>query len=599
MGIGADTVKFGAFGISNIRVEHFYKGVIYMRGKLVVVFLLTSFLFTINNYSAQEQDSRNIVINAMKKELNRSMEKLKMEGFESPYFISYWIKEESSITISGKYASITSESGKNSRRVFVEVRVGNYDFDNTERENGQYDFSSFGYIPMSAYTIPLDNNENSIRNTLWYLTDLKYKEALDHYLKKKGEKIFSVEKEHIDDFSKEENYVFYGEHKELNFEKEKWKDNIRDITSYLSETEGIFKPDMRVSGNKEINYYINSEGSVIIEEFTYYSVDISAEVKADDGMSIRNFRSYKSIRYEEIPDYKKLRNDVEQMVDELNNLKAADEMKPYSGPAILDPSVTGVIFHEAIGHRLEGERQKREESGQTFKDKIDEKIIPEFLTVTDDPTLSNFNGRSLFGHYKFDNEGIPAQKVVLIENGILKNYLLSRTPIKGFDKSNGHGRSGGSSYRGDPVGRMSTFIIKSDNEFAYNELKKMLIEECKKQGKSKGFILRKAEGGETYTQRGGMQGFKESLILVNTVDVNTGEEKLLRGVEIVGTPLSSINKIIASSKEYEVYNGYCGAESGIIPVSTVAPWTLSSEVELQKSSGRKSKPPILPSPVFE
>jgi len=575
--------------------------------KIIILFLfLTNCLFSeyFRNikYSvcfAGQSDSREIIIGAMKKELQRSMKKLRMEDFESPYFISYWIKEEHSISISGKFGSVTSNSERKRRSVYVEVRVGYYEFDNTERKSGRYDFSSFGLIPMSSYTVPIEDNEISIRSVLWYLTDMKYKEALDNYLKKKGEKIFSVEEEHIDDFSREDKHIFYSEQKKLELGKDEWLKIVRDITDYLGKIEGLYESNMDVSGEKVVDYFVNSEDSEIADEYINYSVNISAKIKSEDGMSIENFRNYKVTEYDEIPDYEKLKKDVEKMVDELLRLQKADEMKPYTGPAILDPSVTGVIFHEAIGHRLEGERQKREESGQTFKDKIGEKIVPEFLTIIDDPTLRRFNGESLFGYYKFDDEGIPAQKVVLIENGILKNYLLSRTPIKGFSKSNGHGRSDGSPFQGDPVGRMSTFIIKSKKEFDYDELKNELIEECKKQGKPYGFIIKKAIGGETYTQRGGMQAFKESPILVYTVDVGSGEEKLVRGVEIIGTPLTSINKMIASSTEYEVYNGYCGAESGVIPVSTIAPWILTSEVELQKSSGGKSKPPILPSPVFE
>jgi predicted Zn-dependent protease len=570
-----------------------------MKKNVIKIILLYLIFCAFQLSLGEEKDSRIQIISAMKEELNRSIEKLKMEDFESPYFISYWIKEEQSVSISGKFGSITSVADRTNRSVYVEVRVGDYKFDNTERKDRGYDFGSFGLIPMSSYTVPLDNDEMAIRNVLWYLTDMKYKEALDNYLKKKGEKIFSVEEEQVDDFSKEDKHIFYGEKKELKLEKEKWIEIIKKISDYIGKINGLYESEMDLSAEKVLSYFVNSEGSEIVDEYVYYAIDISANAKADDGMSLRNFRTYKMTDYNEIPTYEKLKKDTEDMVTELFELKKAEEMKPYTGPAILDPSVTGVIFHEAIGHRLEGERQKREESGQTFKGKVGEKIIPEFLTVIDDPTLDKISGKSLFGHYEFDNEGIPATKVVLVENGVLKDYLLSRTPIKDFSNSNGHGRSDGSPYQGDPVGRMSTIIVKSNREFSYNELKNKLIEECKKQGKPYGFIIKRATGGETYTQRGGMQAFKESPVLVYTVDVNTGGEKLVRGVEIVGTPLASVNKIIASSKELDVFNGYCGAESGIIPVSSVAPWVLTSEVELQKNSDRKSKPPMLPAPFFD
>jgi len=547
---------------------------------------------------AEERDCRIEILNSLKKELTRSMRKLQLEDFEVPYFISYWLKEEESVSMRGKFGGIVSKNQGNHRNVYVEVRVGDYTMDNTERSS-RFDFGMIRGISSQAFRVPLDNDEFAIRKVLWYVTDFKYKEALDHYLKKKGEKIFLAEKEHIDDFSREEPYVFYDEKKKLDADLPFWESVSRDVTSYMNSFEVLNESGMDFNANFVRNYFVNSEGSEIVTESTYYSINIFAKTLAEDGMPIENSLNYKSTYSDELPGKDYIENDVKEMIQDLLDLRTAPELKPYNGPAILGPSVTGVIIHEALGHRLEGERQRRENSGQTFTDKIGEKVIPEFLTIIDDPTLEKFEGKSLFGYYKFDNEGIPSRRVTLIDHGILKNYLMSRTPIKGFNRSNGHGRSDGSPYSGDPIARMANMIILSDKKMSMKQLKKNLIDECKKQEKPYGLIIKNVVGGETNTSRRGMQAFRETPVLVYTVDVNTGEETLVRGVEIVGTPLSSINKILATGDDRVVFNGYCGAESGFIPVATITPSVLISEIEMQKNSQEKSRPPLLPPPEFE
>jgi len=259
----------------------------------------------------------------------------------------------------------------------------------------------------------------------------------------------------------------------------------------------------------------------------------------------------------------------------------------------LSPQATGVLFHEAVGHRLEGERQDREEEGRTFKDSMGKKVVPEFISVYDDPTQSIINGEYLNGHYKFDDEGIPGKKVDLIKNGVLKNFLMSRTPIEKFSGSNGHGRAYDDFV---PMARMSNFFVKSSKEIKAAKLKEMLLEECKKQGKKYGFIIKSMMGGETETSIARFQVFKSVPQMVYRVDAQTGEEELVRGVELVGTPLTSINKIIATGNDYKVKNGYCGAESGWIKVSTIAPSTLVSEIEFQNRKVTKKQLPIIPRP---
>jgi TldD protein len=223
-------------------------------------------------------------------------------------------------------------------------------------------------------------------------------------------------------------------------------------------------------------------------------------------------------------------------------------------------------------------------------------VLPTFLSVVDDPTLAAARGVSLNGAYAFDEQGVAARRTVLVKDGRLESYLLSRKPVKPFERSNGHGRSQGSRA---PMARMANLVVESSRQVPAAELKRMLMAEARRQGKRYGLIIRDITGGNTNTASYGYQAFKGTPRLVYRVDARTGAEELVRGVELVGTPLSSVNKVLATSDVVRVFNGYCGAESGYVPVSTVAPSTLVGEIELQRVARANERSPILPSPWTE
>ncbi|UCD85293.1 MAG: TldD/PmbA family protein [Deltaproteobacteria bacterium] len=533
--------------------------------------------------------NREIILRALKKELKRSQKKLKMEGHQKPYFISYQLKDIYEVNISGRYGAIYNMEDRRYRNLYGEVRVGDYKFDNTY----EGDWGGGGYYDPS---LPMEDNEDAFRNKLWLITDNKYKAAISGYLKKKGSDVYKVKEESIDSFSREKKHFHLGESIEFNFDPEIWKKRVREVSSYFKGFPEIIDSGMGVSGQKVVRYFVNTEGSQIVTEDSLYTVYLNAMAKAPDGMSLENYRHFFTPRENELPDREELMREVKSLIDDLLALREAPTMEPYSGPAILSPEVASLLFHEVVGHRLEGERQNEEYEGMTFKEKLGDKIIPSFLTIIDDPTLNVYDGISLTGCYRFDNEGVPAHKVVLIEDGVLKNFLLSRTPIKGFNRSNGHGRNSSSE---DPRARMGNLIIRSTNELSPEQLKKKLISECQRQNKPFGFLLRSIIAGETNTTKFGFQAFKGTPIMVYKIYTEDGREELVRGVEIVGTPLSSINKILVTGNDYEVINSYCVAESGYIPISTIAPSILLSEIELQRTSSPKTKPPILSPPLFE
>jgi predicted Zn-dependent protease len=297
-----------------------------------------------------------------------------------------------------------------------------------------------------------------------------------------------------------------------------------------------------------------------------------------------------------LPEKEVVMQTAARLVDELQALIDAPLVEPYIGPAILCNRASGVFFHEIFGHRIEGHRQKSESEGQTFTKKLNEQILPEFISVYDDPTLARFGDTDLRGYYKFDDEGVKAQRLTVVDKGVLKNFLTSRSPIENFPRSNGHGRR---QYGYDIVSRMGNTIIESEKRVTYERLREMLIDECRKQDKPNGLIFNDISGGFTMTGRRGPQAFKVLPLYVYRVYADGRPDEVVRGVDIVGTPLTCFSKILVAADDDAVFNGTCGAESGGIPVSAVSPSLLVSEIEVEKRYKQQEKPPILVPPKHE
>jgi predicted Zn-dependent protease len=277
----------------------------------------------------------------------------------------------------------------------------------------------------------------------------------------------------------------------------------------------------------------------------------------------------------------------------LEALRKAPLTEPFNGPAILSGRAAAVFFHEVLGHRLEGQRQRGEDEGQTFTKDVNKPVLPPFLSVSDDPTRTRFGDTWLSGTYAFDDEGQKAQKVDLIQNGVLKTFLMSRMPIASFSNSNGHGRAQTGRV---PNGRQGNLIVTSTNAVPEAELRKMLIEEAKKQGKPYGLYFEDISSGFAVTTRSSPQAFSVIPLVVYRVYVDGRPDELVRGVSIVGTPLQAMSAILATGDKSEVFNGECGAESGSIPVSAVAPAMLLTKIETQKDKQGTERVPILPNP---
>ena len=563
------------------------KSCIYFSG----IILFVSFLLPPRAF-ANNQPDEGVILQALEEEMNRSLSDLKLDIFNPPFFLSYQVKDHQRVKIRATFGAILKSDSNRFRNLYVETRIGDVQSDSAATDLAYFESANY-------FSLPIENDLDALKREIWLASDSIYKAAALNYLRKKGRNIRKIDLENINDFSTGEKNIYMDKIEAEDQFLENiphWEDRVRNASALFKEHKEITHSRVGFLAQKTIRIYLNSEGTKIVDQETMFGVTISAQAKSEDGMDlfdrdIINFKNLKNFPQDDLLHKKTL-----ALIQSLKNLRESKVIEPYVGPAILEPDAAGVLFHETIGHRLEGERQRSEGEGKTFKEKISQLILPDFINIFDDPTQKKYDDTYLYGTYFYDDEGQKAQKVELVRNGILKNFLMSRVPIKNFTGSNGHGRSDGTR---DPIARMSNLIIKSNKEVSHKKLKELLLEESKKQNKPYGLIIKKIRGGETRTSKYNFQVFKGTPIHIYKVYVEDGREELVRGAEFVGTPLTSINKIIATGNDYRVFNGFCGAESGYVPVSSIAPSVLLSEIELQRTASKKSKPPILDAPALQ
>jgi predicted Zn-dependent protease len=539
-------------------------------------------------------DERADVLAAMTAELTRSAARLRLERYEAPYFIAYQVKDVSRHEIAGRYGAVYEDASRRDRNLYVDVRVGSYDLDSSGADDQTIVLGGDGPSWVAPRDAPLEGDTAALRNALWLATDERYKEALASFFKKKSREVYRTDdRDRAPSLSREAPSRHVEPARPFPFDRERWRAVVRDATALFRAHPAVFDSSVRVVAEKQIRWFASSEGSALVTEQIVYGLHVAAVSRAADGQLLEDGRDFYARVEGELPSPAAVRTAVEAVVAELTALRTAPAIDPYTGPAILEPEAAGVLFHEAVGHRLEGERIEDDKEGQTYKGQVGQRVLPPFLTIVDDPTLERAGDVALNGSYAFDEQGVAARRTVLVKDGRLENYLLSRKPVKPFERSNGHGRSQGSR---PPMARMANLVVESSRRVGPAELKKKLMAEARRQGKPFGLVIRDITGGNTNTATWGYQAFKGTPRLVFRVDAKTGKEELVRGVELVGTPLASVNKVIVTSHEARVFNGYCGAESGYVPVATVAPAVLVGEIELQRVARANDRSPILPSP---
>ena len=532
------------------------------------------------------------VIEAMKAEMSRTMTGLKSEP-SPPYFVSYAITETEYVSITASFGKIVLVDSNRSRTLDAEVRVGNYDLDNKRQIRGT-NFEFGGYWRGSP--VPLDDNIPAIRAVIWAATDRQYKAAAERYLKVVSNRAVKVkEEDSSDDFSREKPSVYAEPLKPLSLDANLWQERLRQLSALFSADPNIYTGEVYLRAEVVHRFFVNSEGATLQTSDSYIRVFAQGRTKADDGMALPLFRSYFAFTPDSLPSQETMRTEISEMITLLARLRSAPQVETYSGPAILSGEAAGVFFHEIFGHRIEGHRQKDVNSSQTFKNLVGERILPDFIDVVFDPALRNLRDQQLAGYYKFDDEGVAGQKVVSVKNGVFREFLMSRTPIDQMPNSNGHGRRQAVFA---VVARQSNVVVQSAKSAPFDTLRARLREECRRQGKEYGLYFVEIQGGFTFTSRTMPNAFNVLPLLVYKIFADGGRpDELVRGVDLIGTPLTTFKQISAAADDLGVFNGVCGAESGGVPVSASSPSLLVNVIEAQKKAKSQAKPPILNFPA--
>ena len=503
--------------------------------------------------------------------------------------MSYSVVDQEADVVSASSGSLDAQNHARQRILDVTVRTGSPQLDNYRRVNG--DRPRF----TSAHAIALDDDPVSIRHVLWMATDQVYRAAAARMIRlKTDEKLRAQVSDTSADFSSEEPQVFFAGTPAYKFDAGDWAKRLRKLSAEFVKYPGAINSSVSVEAQRVTKELVSTDGTRIEHGRLFARLFITARGKASDGMDLATMESFEADEAAKLPKDAQILAAVEKAGSNLTSLLHAPPADPFVGPAILSGRATGVFFHEIFGHRIEGHRQKDESEGQTFTKSVGKPVLPEFLSIVFDPTRKESGGVALNGSYLYDDEGVKGRPVTLVENGILKTFLMSRSPIEGFPTSNGHGRRAPGA---EIVSRQSNLFVQSSKQVSDADLRKMLIEEVKRQNKPYGLYFDQVTGGYTTTARRGLQAFTVIPLVVYRVYPDGRPDEMIRGVDIVGTPLASFAKIMATSNRMEVFNGICGAESGDVPVSAIAPAILVSEIEIQRKDRSQDRPPYLSRPT--
>jgi TldD protein len=532
------------------------------------------------------------LIAAMQTELDRSFRTLSTQEIPA-YFIGYTLTDTQRAEVSGSNGALLSSSEIRNRWLQVAIRTGTYDMDDTHKV-GDRQLPTGG--PGSV--APVDDDAEVLRRAIWLETDDQYRAAAEALIKIRTSREVKVEtaEGRAPDFSKEQPHKWYGQQVSFSLDRKPWEERVRAYTKSFRESSSILNSIVTFSALAQNSYQVNTEGTQLQFGQIRYRLELFIQGKAADGMDIERYYNFDWVDPKDAPDDKAVAAASATLRKEMEGLVKAPINEPTVGPALLTGRAAAVFFHEVFGHRAEGHRQKDITEGQTFAKKVNEQILPEFLSIVDDTTRKKLGNEDLLGYYQFDDEGVQAQSVTLVDHGVLKNFEMSRSPLVGFAHSNGHGRR---QLGATPVSRQGNLIVESSKMVTNAQLRAKLIELIKQQGKPYGLLIDDIAGGFTFTGRGQPQAFQVQPLVVYKVFADGKPDELVRGVDIVGTPLAALTKIVATGDTPEVFNGYCGAESGSVPVSAASPAILTSELEVQKKETSTDRPPILPPPAHD
>ena len=535
------------------------------------------------------------VIPILKKDLRRVM-RMHVKGFPKPYYASFLMRDNNWFNTWASAGSTFRLRSDRSRHVYNDVRVGSYRYDQSiegglNEHDEERESEGYGNVPID------DKDYDGLRMALWRLSEAKFRESLSEYNQKESNRISKIDpNSKLDSFTKVKKIVSIKYPRFEYVDKEKWVRFCKSASLWISKFPHISSSYVDFDLTQETKIFVNTENSVIVQHHQIFSLTATLRKLTKEGALIERDVIINACTQSELPDMRTFKKLILQKYQQLLKLTRAKTIHAFSGPVLLYPLPAGLLFHEAIGHRLEGSRLLSSGEGQTFKGQTGKPILEVPMSIRDNPRLTKYKGVKCVGAYDYDDEGVPSKDALLIKEGMLKGFLNSRSALtrKNYEL-NGHARN---KKLQRPISRMGVTIVEGNNGLSIDELKDMLLDEISEQNKPFGMIVYETAGGETETTRYDFQAFFGEISFA-TLLYPDGKEVCVRGVNFVGTPLQSLNNIIAFGNESEMENHYCGAESGMIPVTTISPAILIKNLELQAKDEQLQTPYILPRPKME
>lgn len=512
---------------------------------------------------------------------------------EKPHYTALAVEDRHTVQITATSGTLSQSRVNDERVLDVDLRVGTPARDSTHPLRG---FSSLDGGDRDRIELPLGSPDSyAVRHAIWQAIDTSYRDAAEAIVLVRGNELVKVaEEDPSPDFEPRTPVVEHLPLEPLTIDIAAWETTLTELSAWVEAHPGVHQSRATLEAGHIEKTFVDSEGTRLVHGRNGLRVSLSLSTTALDGDEISTFESIDVHSAEKLPTAEALHVWAERGVTKLAALAAAPRGTPYTGPVILMGRASAVFFHEVFGHRVEGQRQKRESEGRTFADYVGQSILPPFIDVYDDPTVESLEGEDLNGYYAFDDEGVPAQRAQLADDGKFVGFLMNRSPIANYPHSNGHGRRMAGNA---PVARMGNTIVEASKTESFAKLKAELVSEVKKQGLEYGILVEEIDGGFTLTGRVEPNAFNVRASASWKVFADGRPDQLVRGIDLVGTPLVAFSTIIAASDQREVFNGFCGAESGWVPVSGVAPALLFRRLEFQLKEKGQERPPLLPKPV--
>lgn len=553
---------------------------------------LTITLLALLSLRAGAQD---MVMNTLRDELGKQWEQLK--GMPNPpYYMNLRIDTNINFYITATMGALMNSEGMEFSSLMSQIRLGDY-----QTDSYLGDMAYMQSLDTRPARLPFDpaESEAALREAIWRDVNARYKSSVDYYETTVKANRMRVQKEqdaapNFTECEQNSHYEPAPDKKHLTIDRKAWEEKVRGYSAALLDNPDVVACEAELSYTVNRKYFVSTEGSDIAQNLYYCLLVINASVMADDGSTLELYKQYFAFTPDGLPPSGQVLKEIKEMGKKLSELRVAPLVESFTGPAMLSGAASGVFFHEIFGHRIEGQPMKSNSNGQTFKKLIGQPVLPAALSVYDDPSLQYYHGEPLNGYYLYDEQGVKGERVTVVEKGTLKGFLMTRSAIDVQNGTNGHARA---QMGFDPTSRQSNLIVETSEQKSERDLRALLLAEIKNQGKEYGFYFKQVTGGLTQTSANNISSFEVTPLEVYRVYSDGRPDELVRGVDLVGTPLAMFSQIECTGNDYAVFTGMCGAESGSVPVTAIAPSLLVRMIEVQKKSKSQTAPPLLPKPA--